>query len=331
MLDIQVLRPQFSKLSVLVVGDHYLDRDCIGEYSGLSREEEKMPIFRINRVDYKPGGAGNLAANFAALGIKTTIAGVWGDSGDWNRSILERELNIRKVDVSGMVTGARTPTFEKYYFPSGKHIWRTDVVSQEMKKDTEESLSETIEPLLEGIQFVVVADYDETGKGVCTGKILELISSCDKTKFGTSRERIMQLIDYDYLVLNAKELGGENIYAQTAHLLHETRANTAVVTLAGKGSDAFSFKEDYPAKFSGPECLEKTETLTQELTGNIDSCGCGDTFLAVFSSCIMAEYGLKESMKIANSGARSVAGKLYGAHCTTLDEIKKEYEELYSE
>jgi bifunctional ADP-heptose synthase (sugar kinase/adenylyltransferase) len=75
--------------------------------------------------------------------------------------------------------------------------------------------------------------------------------------------------------------------------------------------------------------LEKTEISTKELKGNTDSCGCGDTFLAIFSSCIMAGYGLEESMKISNSGARAVARKLYGAHCTTIDEIANEYEALY--
>ena len=329
MLNIQDIKSKVSKISVLVVGDHCLDRDCIGKYSGYSREKESMPIFRIDKTDYKPGGAGNLAANFAALGIKTRIAGVWGDNNDWNRFILEKALDMRKIDSSGMVTGAKTPTFEKYYFPSGNHTWRTDVISEEIKQETEESLLTAIESLIEDVQFVVVADYDETGKGVCTNKVLELISSCDKTKFGTSRERILRFRDYDYLVLNRKELDGDDLYRQTARLLHKTNANTAVITLAGKGSDAFSFKEDYQATFPEPECLERTETLTKELTENIDSCGCGDTFLAIFSSCVMAGCGIKESMKIANSGARSVARKLYGAHCTTLDEIENEYEELY--
>ena len=79
-----------------------------------------------------------------------------------------------------------------------------------------------------------------------------------------------------------------------------------------------------------PECLKRIETLTKELTENIDSCGCGDTFLATLSSCIMSGYDLEESMKIANSAARAAARKLYGAHCITVDEIGNEYEELYS-
>ena len=85
MLNIQDFRSRVSELSVLVVGDYYLDRDCVGEYLGYSREKESLPIFRISQVDYKPGGAGNLASNFAALGVRTKIAGVWGDSEDWNR------------------------------------------------------------------------------------------------------------------------------------------------------------------------------------------------------------------------------------------------------
>ncbi|MBD3183242.1 hypothetical protein GF312_13180, partial [Candidatus Poribacteria bacterium] len=47
MLNTIELSSKLSELSVLVVGDHCLDRDCIGRYSGFSREEESMPIFRI--------------------------------------------------------------------------------------------------------------------------------------------------------------------------------------------------------------------------------------------------------------------------------------------
>ena len=98
MLDTQELESRFSELSVLVVGDHCLDRDCIGGYSGFSREKESMPIFRISKLDYKPGGAGNLAANFAALGVNTTIAGAWGGDSDWNRIILEKAMNMRNIN-----------------------------------------------------------------------------------------------------------------------------------------------------------------------------------------------------------------------------------------
>jgi rfaE bifunctional protein kinase chain/domain len=311
----------FSGLSVLVIGDHCLDRDCIGEYSGFSREKESLPIFRIKKVDYKPGGAGNLAANFAALGVKTKIAGVWGNDGDWDRVILENRLKNADIDTSGMVTGARTPTFEKYYFPSGKHMWRTDVVSEDLSEKAEANLLKALESSLKDVQFVVVADYDETGKGVCTPKILEMISSCGITKFGTSRERITRFRNFHYLVMNRKELGGENIHKQSEWLLQKTESDVAVITLAGKGSDAFCYSQHGN--------LERKETLTKELTGDIDSCGCGDTFMAVFSSGIMSGYDLEESMRIANSGARAVARKLYGAHCTSFDEIGDEYEELY--
>jgi bifunctional ADP-heptose synthase (sugar kinase/adenylyltransferase) len=191
MLKTQNLRSQFSKLSVLVLGDHCLDRDCIGTYSGFAREKEGLPIFRIDRVNYKPGGAGYLASSFAVLGIETIAAGVWGDREDSNRLILEEKLNASRIDTSGMVEGARTPTFEKYYLPSGEHIWRADVVPEEIKRETEENMLKILQSLLEDIQFIVVTDYDETGKGVCTDRVLELVSDCNKTRFGASRERIM--------------------------------------------------------------------------------------------------------------------------------------------
>ncbi|MBD3183769.1 hypothetical protein GF312_15875, partial [Candidatus Poribacteria bacterium] len=89
------------------------------------------------------------------------------------------------------------------------------------------------------------------------------------------------------------------------------------------------YKDDNPPDTPDPDCLESVMVSTKLLTENVDPCGCGDTFFAVLSSCIMAGYGVEESMKTANSGARSVARKMYGAHCTTISEIGYEYEELY--
>ena len=52
---------------VLVVGDTMLDRYWIGDVTRIS-PEAPVPIVNIGEVRERPGGAGNVAANIAALG-----------------------------------------------------------------------------------------------------------------------------------------------------------------------------------------------------------------------------------------------------------------------
>ncbi len=328
-LNIESMTAQLSDLSVLVLGDHCLDRNCIGSYSGFSWEIEHLPIFRIVEVDYRPGGAANLAYNFAALGVRTSVMGVWGNRTDWHRLILEEKLNACRINTAGMVEGARTPTFEKYYLSSGVNIWRADIVSACIDHEAEENMLLVLESLLDDVDFVVVSDYDETGKGVCTAKVIKTVSSHNLASFGTSRERILKFTDFDYIIINEEELRGEDMQTQACNLLHKTGAENVITTLGGKGSFSLSVKERYKTEAPKYRFLDKKEILTKELKENIDTCGCGDTFVAVFSSCVMMGYELEESMKMANSGARAVARKLYGARPVTVTELIGEYGELY--
>jgi D-beta-D-heptose 7-phosphate kinase/D-beta-D-heptose 1-phosphate adenosyltransferase len=40
--------------------------------------EAPVPIVEINRSEYRPGGAANVAVNLAALGVKTELVGLTG-------------------------------------------------------------------------------------------------------------------------------------------------------------------------------------------------------------------------------------------------------------
>jgi len=207
-VDFVELKEKLSGKSVLVYGDHYLDRQGIGRWKGFSREEEEMPIFRMHREFYNPGGAGNLACNFAALGVKTEVAGVWGTEEDWNRRILEHEFHKRGVGTSGMVEGGRTPKFEKCYFKNGVHEIRMDLDPEELSEDVQGLCYDKLNQLFDegNFDFLAVADYDETKKGVCFPQALRILVTCRKPKFGTSRARISGFSGFDLLILNRKEL-----------------------------------------------------------------------------------------------------------------------------
>ena len=72
--------PDFRAAQVLVVGDLMLDRDWSGNCSRIS-PEAPVPVVRIDdrRERRRPGGAGNVALNLAALGVTTRLVGAIGN------------------------------------------------------------------------------------------------------------------------------------------------------------------------------------------------------------------------------------------------------------
>ena len=75
-MKIQV--PSFQSIRVLVVGDVMLDRYWSGDTSRIS-PEAPVPIVHIKNLDERPGGAGNVALNIAALGAQVDLLSVCGD------------------------------------------------------------------------------------------------------------------------------------------------------------------------------------------------------------------------------------------------------------
>lgn len=206
-MDFEELRHKFSSLRSLVIGDQTLDRNCTGQYEGYSREKESLPIFRVAHEVFGPGGAGNLAANYATLSVGTTVAGIWGYPTDPHRRLLEMQFGDLGINTTGMVEGARTPTFEKYYFPNGAHVIRVDITSGDTPEIARYQLVERIKDLPNNFfDFVTVADYNDAGKGVCSPQVLEAIASSALPRFGTSRQRIRSFVGFDTLMINEKEL-----------------------------------------------------------------------------------------------------------------------------
>lgn len=330
-MNAKELRSRFSSLSVLVVGDMCLDKNFIGGYSGYSREIEHLPIFRTEKEVYNPGGGGNLCSCFAELGVRTIATGVWGGEEDFNSYILKREFNKRKIDISGMVVGSRTPTFGKVYLRNAMHIYRIDLISEPIPEHAIAEIIDRINDLCNSVDFIACADYEEaTDYGVCSENVLRTVAASKRPTFGTSRARVHRFIDFGHILLNTKELTdqsnmpkGSDIQDMVKSLIQALNIDELVVTRGGKGATSFKKNsDDY-------EALEITSVDSIELVENIDPCGCGDMFFAAYSSSLMAGYDTQTSLKIANSAARVVARKLFGTGQASPEEIESEYRLLY--
>ncbi|WP_439136481.1 D-glycero-beta-D-manno-heptose-7-phosphate kinase, partial [Pseudomaricurvus sp.] len=82
--------PRFDRSQVLVIGDVMLDRYWVGGTSRIS-PEAPVPVVKVNGIEDRPGGAGNVALNIAALGSGASLISVVGqdEAADALRSRLE--------------------------------------------------------------------------------------------------------------------------------------------------------------------------------------------------------------------------------------------------
>jgi D-beta-D-heptose 7-phosphate kinase/D-beta-D-heptose 1-phosphate adenosyltransferase len=69
--------PRFNQARILVVGDVMLDRYWHGGTSRVS-PEAPVPVVKVEQSEDRPGGAGNVALNVAALGAAASLVGITG-------------------------------------------------------------------------------------------------------------------------------------------------------------------------------------------------------------------------------------------------------------
>src|SRR5712691_6377938 len=92
------LLPSLAGRRIVVAGDYVLDRFIYGHPKRVSREAPVL-ILRFWKEESLPGGAGNTAANVAALGGVPLAGRAVGDD-DAGRT-LKRILEERGIDTKG--------------------------------------------------------------------------------------------------------------------------------------------------------------------------------------------------------------------------------------
>ncbi|MCC2667282.1 MAG: hldE, partial [Gammaproteobacteria bacterium] len=304
--------PDFTEPSVLVIGDVMLDRYWFGETTHIS-PEAPVPIVKIKHIDERPGGAGNVALNIAALGAKVTLLGVVGS--DEAAHTLETQLNAANVKHTLLnLANARTIT-KLRVISRHQQLIRLDF-EEKFPVFNPELLIETYKKYLHHTQLVILSDY---GKGTLV-RTLELINLARQSN-------IPVLVDpkgNDFSIYqnanaitpNFKEF--ENIVGvcETEQMISEKaqqflahyNIDTLLVT---RGERGMTLVEKHKERIHLPAHAREVFDVT----------GAGDTVIAVFGTAIAAKASLPEAMALANLAASLVVSKL-GAACVSVPELQ---------
>ncbi|MFQ6048409.1 MAG: bifunctional heptose 7-phosphate kinase/heptose 1-phosphate adenyltransferase [Phycisphaerae bacterium] len=283
-----------------VVGDVVADIYVTGQTQRVSREAPVV-ILRHERQWLLPGGAANVAANAARLGVSVQLVGLVGcdEPGQQVLAALERA----GVAAEGVVASGQQATTTKTRFLAGaRHTSRQQVlrVDREPAGPPSDSLRallrERVERLDERVGTWIVSDYgyglfDEAFKrllaAVARGKTVVADSRFDARGF--TGVTVIKPNEEEAIAATSATDGSPQQMEQAARELAESLGLEAVlITLGNQGMLLYSNDgqaELIPAV--GPDQI-------------VDLTGAGDTVAAVFTAALAAGANMSEAAHLAN-------------------------------
>jgi rfaE bifunctional protein kinase chain/domain len=329
--------PRMRGKRVGVVGDLMLDRYLWGTASRLS-PEAAVPVVDFVEQSECLGGAGNVAANMAALGAEVSAFGVVG-SDEAGRALLAC-LRGAGVAAGGAVADARRVTTVKTrIIARQQQVVRVDRERREaLRPATEEKLLRQVFRALRTMDALVLSDYD---KGLITDAFADrVLGACHRLKVPVFvKPKTSRLYAYRgarVIVCNAKEAGffvtrsvvdEKSVEEAGRALLAHFGCSAVVITRGEKGMNVLEESTvgqlHIPATSSevtyarvGQSGVERGGTGRQVF----DVTGAGDTVLSVLALAVAAGAELRDAAILANAAAGVVVGKL-GTATVTREEL----------
>jgi rfaE bifunctional protein kinase chain/domain len=321
------LIPRLRGKRIGVLGDLMLDRYLWGTASRLS-PEAAVPIVDFEEQSECLGGAGNVAANIAALGAKAEAFGVLGR--DEAGRALERCLRETNIGAKGVIADSkRVTTVKTRIIARHQQVVRVDRERHEpLRVDTQERLLQLVFTALKRLDALVLSDYD---KGLITDDFADrVLSAAHQLKVPVFvRPKTSRLYAYRgarAIVCNAKEAGfyvtrsladEKSVEEAGRALLAHFGCSAVIITRGGNGMNVFdetsSRSVHIPATgFEVTYARVGQAGIERGATGRqvFDVTGAGDTVLSVLALAAAAGASLVDAAMLANIAAGVVVGKL---------------------
>jgi D-beta-D-heptose 7-phosphate kinase / D-beta-D-heptose 1-phosphate adenosyltransferase len=311
------LLDRLPDVHVAVIGDLMLDAYLYGDVSRIS-PEAPVPVMRATAETMVAGGAANVAANLAALGVRVNVVGLCGED-EARTQLLACLQRAGGVDCTRIVTTPLRCTTKKLRIIGARQqIVRVDhedafPCDPELEARCIRAATEAID----AADIVVLSDY---GKGVCSDGLTRAVlaharASGKQVIVDPKRRDFSAYRGASVLTPNRKELSdatGLPCESDEEAALAAARAQEAchadiLLTRSEKGMSYFPLRAD-PIHLA---------TVAREV---FDVSGAGDTVVALLAAAFGARVPVVDAMRMANHAAGIVVSKV-GTATVTRDEV----------
>jgi rfaE bifunctional protein kinase chain/domain len=299
------LLDRFAGVRVAVFGDLIVDEFIYGEIARVSREAPVL-ILNYDSTEIVPGGAGNAAANVAALGGRAAVIGVAGNDEPGRRvlDVMRRTVDVRAVvRTNGWVTPTKTRILAGGTHSAKQQVVRIDrTAGAAVARRDLAAIESRLFAAAARSDALLVSDY---GSGLVAPARVAAARARLRTRRGA---RPLVLVDSRYALLrfrgmttctpNESEVEqlfgvriGENrrvLERCGRALLDRTRAGAVLVTRGSRGMALFE---------------RGRPTLHIPIFGSdqiADVTGAGDTVIATMTLALAAGATFEEAARLAN-------------------------------
>ena len=318
---IELLTEKITHLRIAVIGEVMLDRYAYGEVRRIS-PEAPVPVTRVKRLTSVLGGAGNVAANLAGLGVQVYVAGMTGE--DDHRRVLEKKLRELGVDYSGLIASPKRSTITKMRIIGARQqMLRLDFEEPgDLLPDEEQALLQWLRKHLdEGLDGIVLSDY---AKGTCSDRFCQMVITQARAA------HVPVLVDpkgsdwakyrgCDLITPNVKEMceaAGKVV----------PNVTPALVELAQQARETFDIRYVVVTRSEkGVTLVGKDDVITKAATAQevFDVSGAGDTVASVLLAAISGKLSLADALELSNKAAGIVVSKV-GTYPVHKEELLRE-------
>ncbi len=293
--------PFFERAHILVVGDIMLDRYWHGTSSRIS-PEAPVPVVKIGQTDDRPGGAGNVALNMAALGCGVSLIGVIGN--DEAGEILQSCLRAAKINIDLQVSATKPTVTKLRIISRHQQLLRMDFEENFDSTDTFD-IENKVKSAIQQAKVLIISDYSKGSLPDCQ-LLIRMARDCGipvlvdpkGNNFLHYRGATMLTPNFhEFEAVVGKCSSDQDMVEKGAALMQELDLQALLVTRGEHGMTLLRPGEPelhLPAR--GREVFDVT--------------GAGDTVIATLAAALASGQPLPESTALANMAAGIVVGKL---------------------
>jgi D-beta-D-heptose 7-phosphate kinase/D-beta-D-heptose 1-phosphate adenosyltransferase len=302
--------PDFSKAKIIVAGDVMLDRYWHGATSRIS-PEAPVPVVKVNQIEERPGGAGNVALNISHLGGTVELISLTGN--DEAADALETRLvgakvkcNFKRLDTVPTITKLRV-------ISRNQQLIRLDF-EESLEEYVDSGLASLVEQQISNANVLLLSDY---AKGALADpqSLIKLATKAnvpvlvdpkgsDFQKYRGATLLTPNLSEFEGVVGHCKD--DSELVNRGMKLIEDYQLEALLIT---RGEQGMTLIRKGQAEVHFPANAKEVYDVT----------GAGDTVIATLAAALAAGDDLVSATALANLAAGIVVGKLGTAAISALE------------